>query len=266
VLAPADVDAAATVAAALAGLSERGGDSRSAVRTASRIPAEAATSSDALRLADERLYAAKQSGRRSPGRQSADVLQQVLHERSPSLAEHLADVASTAVAVAELLGLDGTEIEHIRQAAQLHDVGKIAVPDAILEKPGPLDDDEWGFVRSHTLMGQRIVCAAPSLSAVGRLIRSSHERWDGTGYPDRLAGDAIPSARGSSASATRTTRCGRIGRTARRRPTRAPLRSCSAAPARSSTSVSSTPSSPSHAGGIHGPCALLRPEPRRRVV
>jgi diguanylate cyclase (GGDEF)-like protein len=193
VLAPADAGATATVASALAALSERGeGFTIGCTHGVAQIPVEASTSSAALRLADERLYAAKQSGRRSPGRQSADVLQQVLHERSPALAEHLADVAEAAVAVAERLGLDGSEVEHIRQAAQLHDVGKIAVPDAILEKPGPLDDEEWGFVRSHTVIGQRIVCAAPALSAVGRLIRSSHERWDGTGYPDRLAGAAIP--------------------------------------------------------------------------
>ena len=77
-------------------------------------------------------------------------------------------------------------------AAELHDVGKIALPRTILHKRGPLDEDEWTFMRRHTLIGERIVQAAPALVGVGQLIRSSHERWDGRGYPDGLAGDAIP--------------------------------------------------------------------------
>jgi len=66
------------------------------------------------------------------------------------------------------------------------------VPDAILTKPGPLDADEWEFVRRHTLIGERIIAAAPALTRVAGLVRSSHERWDGTGYPDHLAGAEIP--------------------------------------------------------------------------
>jgi HD-GYP domain-containing protein (c-di-GMP phosphodiesterase class II) len=76
----------------------------------------------------------------------------------------------------------------------LHDIGKIAIPDAILTKPGPLDDEEWSFMEQHTIFGERIVAAARSLAAVASLIRSSHERWDGKGYPDGLAGDQIPLA------------------------------------------------------------------------
>ena len=66
------------------------------------------------------------------------------------------------------------------------------MPDAILNKPGPLDPDEWAFIRRHTIVGERIVAAAPALSRVATLVRASHERWDGGGYPDGLAGDAIP--------------------------------------------------------------------------
>jgi HD-GYP domain-containing protein (c-di-GMP phosphodiesterase class II) len=80
----------------------------------------------------------------------------------------------------------------VRHAAQLHDVGKIAIPDAILRKPGPLDEQEWSFVRRHTIVGERILSAAPALAEVAALVRSSHERFDGTGYPDSLARDAIP--------------------------------------------------------------------------
>ena len=68
----------------------------------------------------------------------------------------------------------------------------MAIPDAILKKPGPLDDEEWEFIRGHTVIGERIVSAAPALAPVAKLIRSSHERFDGTGYPDGLAGEEIP--------------------------------------------------------------------------
>ena len=84
------------------------------------------------------------------------------------------------------------EVEQIRHATELRDVGKVAMPDAILAKPGPLDDDEWAFIRRHTIIGERIVAAAPALTPRGGLVRASHERWDGAGYPDALAGDAIP--------------------------------------------------------------------------
>jgi two-component system, cell cycle response regulator len=75
---------------------------------------------------------------------------------------------------------------------QLHDIGKVGIPDAILLKPGPLDPDELEFIRRHTIIGERIVSAAPALAAAASIIRSSHERYDGTGYPDRLSADQIP--------------------------------------------------------------------------
>jgi HD-GYP domain-containing protein (c-di-GMP phosphodiesterase class II) len=80
----------------------------------------------------------------------------------------------------------------VRQAAALHDIGKAAVPDAILNKPGPLSEDEWVFMRRHTVIGERIMQAAPALAAAAPLVRSSHERFDGAGYPDALAGREIP--------------------------------------------------------------------------
>ena len=84
------------------------------------------------------------------------------------------------------------ELTELRLAAELHDVGKMAIPEQILHKPGPLDDDEWAFVRRHPLIGERIVGAAPALAQAAKLVRSTHERFDGTGYPDRLAGEQIP--------------------------------------------------------------------------
>ena len=76
--------------------------------------------------------------------------------------------------------------------AQLHDVGKLAVPDDILRKAGPLTPDEKAFIRQHTIVGERILSAAPVLQQVAALVRSTHEHWDGTGYPDGLVGEAIP--------------------------------------------------------------------------
>ncbi len=80
------------------------------------------------------------------------------------------------------------------RAAELHDIGKIAIPDAIIDKPGPLDDEEWRFMRRHTLIGEGMLSAAPALASVAKVVRSSHERFDGAGYPDGLAGAAIPRA------------------------------------------------------------------------
>jgi diguanylate cyclase (GGDEF)-like protein len=155
------------------------------------VPAEAATAEQALQLADERMYTQKE-GTASAWRQSSDVLLQVISERSSSLDEHVESVGQMSRQLAERLGLPGPEQERILVAARLHDIGKTAIPDSLLEKRGPLSDDEWAFMRRHTLIGQRIVGAAPALAPAGELIRSSPERIDGTGYPDALLGDEIP--------------------------------------------------------------------------
>jgi HD-GYP domain-containing protein (c-di-GMP phosphodiesterase class II) len=108
--------------------------------------------------------------------------------------DHARDVARLAAAVGHRLGLEGGEAADLVQAAELHDVGKVAIPDSILQKPGPLAPDEQQFMRRHTLIGENILSAASALAGVGRLVRSSHERYDGTGYPDRLAREEIPLA------------------------------------------------------------------------
>lgn len=157
------------------------------------VPSEAASAEEALRIADARMYEQKAAGRRtSATRQAADALLQVLVERNGSLADHSDDVARLAASTAERLGMDEFQVRQVHLAAQLHDVGKSAIPDSILNKPGPLDDDEWKFIERHTLIGERIVKAAPSISHAAPIIRASHERMDGTGYPDRLRGDEIP--------------------------------------------------------------------------
>jgi HD-GYP domain-containing protein (c-di-GMP phosphodiesterase class II) len=156
------------------------------------LPADAADADEALRVADRRLYADKNSGRVSARLQSAGVLRGAMKESMPELGWHTDEVATLAADVARRLGLDEDEVERVVIAAELHDIGKIAIPRSILDKPGPLDADEWEFMRGHTLIGERIAQSAPALVGVASLIRSSHERWDGTGYPDRLAGEEIP--------------------------------------------------------------------------
>ncbi|MEA2312491.1 MAG: hypothetical protein QOE28_2459 [Solirubrobacteraceae bacterium] len=157
------------------------------------LPDEASEAAEALQVADRRLYLQKgERQRASVTRQTGDVLLQALYEREPDLRGHVGRVAELAAATAALLGLDRDERERIARAAELHDVGKMAVPDAILAKPGPLDEREWAFMRQHTIVGERILRAAPALGHVAPLVRASHEHYDGTGYPDRLAGEEIP--------------------------------------------------------------------------
>jgi two-component system cell cycle response regulator len=156
------------------------------------LPEDAADSEEALHLADRRMYAAKESRPSSAGLQTRSVLLKVLSEREPELHEHSTDVMGLARGVARRLGLPPDAREIVARAAELHDIGKMAIPDAILSKPGPLDEREWRFMRRHTIIGEDILNAAPALQPVAALVRASHERWDGTGYPDGTAGEAIP--------------------------------------------------------------------------
>jgi diguanylate cyclase (GGDEF)-like protein len=155
------------------------------------LPGDAEDAADALHLADHRMYALKH-GRRATKGEAREVLLAVLGEREPDLQRHMHDVAQLARAVGTRMGLDADDLDVVVRAAELHDIGKVAVPDTILHKPGPLDEAEWSFIRQHTIIGERIVGAAEALRSVGRVVRASHERWDGGGYPDGLAGEAIP--------------------------------------------------------------------------
>ena len=157
-----------------------------------RLPAEAGSTSVALQIADQRLYRQKSARALSTRTQTRDVLMRVLHEREPELHDHLRSVGRLAAVVAERLGMAPEAVDEVARAGELHDVGKLAIPDTILEKPASLDESEWNFVRRHTVIGEAILAAAPALMPVARLVRSSHERFDGAGYPDGLAGDSIP--------------------------------------------------------------------------
>ena len=108
------------------------------------------------------------------------------------LHDHALVVAGLARRVAALLGLDDVARDHVVCAAELHDVGKVAIPAAILHKPGPLDPDEAASLRRHVEIGEAMLREVPALRPAAALVRASHERWDGAGYPDGLAGEEIP--------------------------------------------------------------------------
>jgi len=155
------------------------------------IPGEADQPEDALRLADTRMYAEKRGSSR-PDLQTAGALIRVLREREPTLEEHLNSVAEAAASTAAELGMDAEGIDVVRRAAELHDIGKVAIPDEILHKAEPLDEAETELMKSHTVTGERILGSSQAMRPVATLVRSSHERWDGNGYPDQLAGEEIP--------------------------------------------------------------------------
>jgi putative nucleotidyltransferase with HDIG domain len=123
------------------------------------------------------------------------LLSNVLEADDEYTGLHSRSVVSLALAVADEMGLDSRERRSVEFGALLHDVGKIAVPKSIINKSGPLDDDEWLVIKTHTVEGQRMLDTVGGvLSDVGWIVRSSHERWDGTGYPDGLKGEEIPLA------------------------------------------------------------------------
>jgi two-component system, cell cycle response regulator len=180
--------------AAVEALSERGqGFDISTAYGCIMLPAEASERAGALQLVDERLYVDKRSRQHSDAPdQLRKVLLQVMAEREPELHQHLHEVAILSRAVGRAMGLSGEELETMVRAAELHDVGKVAVPDAILQKRSSLDASERQIIERHCEVGERILAAAPAMSPVARLVRSSHERYDGRGYPDRRCGKDIP--------------------------------------------------------------------------
>ncbi len=138
------------------------------------------------------MYADKRGGRRGTDETVHQVLLRVAAEHDAELSDHVNDVADLVEAVGRELAMDEADLIEIRRAATLHDIGKIAIPDAILHAPRALTEDEWHYMRQHTIIGERIIAAAPELRGVGKIVRSSHERFDGAGYPDGLAGTEIP--------------------------------------------------------------------------
>jgi HD-GYP domain-containing protein (c-di-GMP phosphodiesterase class II) len=122
------------------------------------------------------------------------ALMSTVEAKDSYTASHEEQVAALAERVATRLGAAGSRARDVRYAALLHDVGKVAVPSEILLKPGPLDDAEWVVMQSHAAVGGDLVARIPAFAHLSPAVRASHERWDGAGYPDRLAGEDIPLA------------------------------------------------------------------------
>ncbi|MDQ6816834.1 MAG: HD-GYP domain-containing protein [Actinomycetota bacterium] len=126
-------------------------------------------------------------------RGTALVLGNIVEADDGYTGEHCKSVVELALALGEALGLKAEQQRNLEFAALLHDVGKIAIPKEIINKPGKLDPDEWAIIRTHTIEGQKILDQVGGfMHTVGLIVRAHHEHWDGAGYPDKLAGDEIP--------------------------------------------------------------------------
>ncbi len=125
-------------------------------------------------------------------REAVSALAVALLERDRYTGEHSESVVDMTVSVARGMGLEEDEVDRIRAAALLHDIGKVGIPDSVLQKAGPLNDEQWKLMREHPVIGERILRAIPGLGGVARIVRHEHERFDGGGYPDGLEGEEIP--------------------------------------------------------------------------
>ena len=125
-------------------------------------------------------------------RDAVEALAIALLERDRYTGEHSESVVEMAVAVARTLGLSPAQVEDVRAAALLHDIGKVGIPDAILNKPGPLTPDERTVMAEHPVIGERILRGIGGFAPVAEIVRHEHESFDGSGYPDGLVGDDIP--------------------------------------------------------------------------
>jgi HD-GYP domain-containing protein (c-di-GMP phosphodiesterase class II) len=158
----------------------RGAALRECLDDLTELATEALRAAEAERRLDVTLHA------------SVGSLAALLNLRDGYTAQHSNTVVELCEGVARRVGVTGDELEHLRIAAHLHDLGKIGVPDQILHKPGPLDDTEWSIMREHPVWGARALETIPGFERASLAVRHHHERWDGGGYPDGLAGEAIP--------------------------------------------------------------------------
>lgn len=140
------------------------------------------------------LWNAIEDARSSPGAVEASIapLLELVEEAAPDVAAHMERTARLARLFALELGLSGAVLDLLVRTARVHDVGKLAIPPWVLEKAGPLSGAERRLMEAHSVTGQNILERKPALLALGPLVRATHERWDGNGYPDRLKGCAIP--------------------------------------------------------------------------
>jgi two-component system cell cycle response regulator len=155
------------------------------------FPGECATVPEALAIADERMYTQKRARQGGALAQTKATLKCLIAERDQHLADHHARVAGLATRVSQELGLSPAQIACICDAAELHDIGLLAIPDSIREKPGPLDHGEFDFISRHAAIGARILEAGEALHDAAAIVRATHERPDGRGYPAHAEGDQI---------------------------------------------------------------------------
>jgi GGDEF domain-containing protein len=155
----------------------------------SLLGSEAHSANEAIELATRRAH-----GRRNAQRDDADL--RPIEETIDAwrLVTPGYDVAALAARIGRRLGMPGDQLHELETVAHLRDAGNIAIPRAVFTRSGGLPDHEWEFIRLHTTIGERLLATNFEMEQVARLVRSSHERWDGSGYPDGLAGEAIPLA------------------------------------------------------------------------
>jgi two-component system cell cycle response regulator len=156
------------------------------------LPDEADDPDRALQLAGQRLSADKRHQRRSAKHQAHDALMAILNARRPEMGPHLRAVAFHAISVGRLLGLSREQLDDLTFAARLQHIGMLSVPDAVIDRESHLTADQSVLIRGLPAAGAEIISSAPALTPVAALVRSSHENYDGSGYPDGLAGDQIP--------------------------------------------------------------------------
>lgn len=179
-------------------------------------PTDGASSTELLKVADRAMYAAKRLGRNQTRRADdaivtsvsteakfgtreeaalfgiVEALAALIEARDGYTGKHTDEVGELVMDVALALDLDIWEARMLAIAGRLHDIGKVAVPDDVLHKPARLSEEEWQVMRTHPVIGADIVSRIPALRGLATIIRAHHERWDGGGYPDKLAGEDIP--------------------------------------------------------------------------
>ncbi len=171
------------------------GDSDAALERAHGVvalPDEAIDPDQVLQLAGQRLAADKRHQRRSAKHQAHDALMSILKARRPEMSPHLRAVASHAISVGRLLDLSREQLDDVVFATRLQHIGMLSVPDAVIESHSNLTADESQLIRGLPAAGAQIIASAPALTPVAALVHSAYENYDGSGYPDGLAGDQIP--------------------------------------------------------------------------
>lgn len=145
-----------------------------------------------MRRAESEMYKRKFLHRTNVRNSMINSLREMLDAKTHETHEHATRLHDLALEMSKRAGLSERDQNELSLLAMLHDIGKIGIPDRILEKPGPLTDDEWEIMKTHCVIGYRIASATPDLAQIATAILHHHERWDGTGYPEGLAGEQIP--------------------------------------------------------------------------